>query len=72
MKVLGVLLIVLGVLGLVYGGFAYTKREKVIDIGSLEASVEKKERVPVSPIAGGIAVVAGLALVFAGRRPRTT
>jgi uncharacterized membrane protein YidH (DUF202 family) len=71
MRVIGVVLIVLGVLAMAYGGITYTRREKVIDIGSLEASVDKKERIPVPPIAGGIAVVAGLALVFAGRRERT-
>lgn len=70
MRIVGVVLIVLGVLALVYGGVTYTRREKVIDIGALEASVDKKERFPISPIAGGIAVVAGLALVFAGK-PRT-
>jgi hypothetical protein len=71
MRVFGVVLIVLGVLALVYGGITYTKREKVLDLGPVEASVDKKERIPLSPIAGGIAVAAGLALVFAGARRRT-
>jgi uncharacterized membrane protein YidH (DUF202 family) len=71
MRAIGVVLVVLGVLAMAYGGITYTRREKVIDIGSLEASVDKKERIPISPIAGGIAVVAGLVLVFGGRRART-
>jgi hypothetical protein len=70
MKVFGAILIVLGALALAYGGFTYTKRDKVLDVGPIEASVDKKERVPISPIVGGLAVVAGLALVFAGGRRR--
>jgi uncharacterized membrane protein YidH (DUF202 family) len=68
--VVGIVLVVLGVLALVYGGFRYTKREKVLDVGPVQASVDKKEHVPISPVVGGLAVVAGLVLVFAGR-PRT-
>jgi len=68
MKILGVLLLVAGIVALVYGGFTYTKREKVIDAGPLHASVDKKERVPLSPVAGGVAVLAGVALLLGSRR----
>jgi len=68
MKALGILLIVLGVVSFIYGGITYTKREKVIDIGPIEASVDKKERIPLTPIVGGVALVAGLFLVMSNRR----
>lgn len=71
MKVLGIILIVFGIVALAYGGFTYTKREKVLDVGPLQASVDHKKTVPLSPMAGGIALVAGLALVFVGARQRT-
>lgn len=71
MKVLGLVLIVLGILAFVFGGITYTKREKVIDVGPIQASVNEKERIPLSPVAGGIAIAAGLALVYAGARRRT-
>lgn len=68
MRALGILLIVLGVVSFIYGGITYTKREKVIDIGPIEASVDKKERIPLTPIVGGVALVAGLFLVMSNRR----
>jgi hypothetical protein len=67
-SLIGIVLIVLGVIGLVLGGITYTKREKVIDIGPIEATAERHERIPVSPIAGGIALAAGVVLLVAGNR----
>ena len=67
-SLVGIVLIVLGVVGLALGGFNYTKREKVVDIGPIEATAERHERIPVSPIAGGIALAAGVVLLIAGNR----
>lgn len=69
-KLIGVLLIVFGLAALAVGGFTYTKREKVLDIGPLQATTEKHETVPLSPILGVTAVVAGIALVVVGARQR--
>ncbi len=66
----GILLIVLGVLIFAYGGFSFTKREKVLDIGPIEATAERREYVPLPPILGGAAVLGGIALLVAGRRRR--
>lgn len=68
MKLLGIVLIVLGALALAYGGFTYTTKEKVVDIGPIEATAEKKHSVPLPPILGGLAVAAGIVLVVAGGR----
>lgn len=68
MRALGILLIVLGVVGFTYGGITYTKREKVVDVGPIEAYADKKERIPLTPIVGGVALVAGLFLVMSNRR----
>jgi len=70
MKTFGLILIGLGVIGLLYGGITYNKKEKVIDIGDLEASVTKKERIPFPPIAGGAAVLVGALLILVDRKPR--
>jgi hypothetical protein len=67
-SIVGIVLIVLGVIGLAVGGINYTSREKVIDIGPIEATAEKRERIPISPIAGGIALAAGVVLLIAGNR----
>jgi uncharacterized membrane protein YidH (DUF202 family) len=66
MKILGIILIVVGILGLVYGGFSYTKETHEAKLGPLELSVEEKERVNVPLWAGVGAVVVGAALLLAG------
>jgi hypothetical protein len=70
MSIVGILLIVGGLAALLVGGFSYTKSEEVLDVGPLEASVETRERVPIPPIVGGVALAAGVALLFVGRRTR--
>jgi uncharacterized membrane protein HdeD (DUF308 family) len=66
--ILGVLLIVAGLAALAYQGFTYTRREKVIDLGPIQATAERERTVPLPPVVGIIAVAAGVALVFAGVR----
>jgi hypothetical protein len=69
MKIVGIVLIVLGVLGLAFGGFSYTKEKKVVDLGPLQASTRTHETVPVPPLLSGAAIVGGIALlVVSGRR----
>lgn len=68
LAIVGIVLIVLGVAALAYQGFTYTSRETVIDIGPIKATADTQKTVPIPPIAGVVAVVAGVALVVAGRR----
>ena len=58
MKSLGVVLVVLGVLALVFGGIGYNREKTLVDMGPLKATTTEHHRIPVSPIAGGIADVA--------------
>lgn len=67
-SVIGLLLIVLGLAALIVPRITYTKREKVLDVGPIEATATTKKSVPLSPLVGGLAVVSGIALVFAGSR----
>ena len=69
--VVGVLLIVFGVFVLAYGGFSYTKKEKVIDLGPIQATTEEHKTVPLPPILGGAAVIAGLAVLVLGTKKKT-
>jgi hypothetical protein len=62
-KTLGIILIVLGLVGLAYGGFTYKTREKVIDIGPIQATQEKTHSVPLPPIVGALALIGGIVLV---------
>lgn len=67
-KILGIALIVLGLFGLAWGGFTYTTREKVVDIGPIHATRDKTHNVPLPPILGGAALVAGVLLLAAAKR----
>ena len=67
-KTLGIVLIVLGLVGLAWGGFTYTTKEKVIDIGPIEATREKTHNVPLPPIAGAVALIGGIVLLVSGKR----
>ena len=64
----GIVLIILGVLALAYQGITYTTREKVIDLGPLQASVDKKKSIPLPPIVGAVALAGGVVLVIVGAR----
>jgi len=68
-KVVAIALIVGGVLGLLYGGFSYTKETHDVKIGPIEFSVKEKQDVNIPVWAGiGAIVVGGLLLVFGGRK----
>jgi uncharacterized membrane protein YidH (DUF202 family) len=67
-KIIGIILIILGIVALVFGGISYTKREKVIDLGPIEATAEEKKTIPLPPILGAISLVGGIVLLLAGSR----
>ena len=67
-KAFGMILIALGLLGLAWGGFTYTTREKVVDIGPIHATRDETHHVPLPPIAGAVALVGGIVLLLAGKR----
>ena len=71
MKLIGIVLIVVGVLALAMGGFSYTTREKVLDLGPIQATAEKNHTIPLSPIVGIAALIGGIAVLAAGSRSRT-
>ena len=68
MKIVGVVLIVIGIIALAYGGISYTKREKVLDIGPIEATTERRETIPLPPLLGGLALAGGVVLLIVGSR----
>src|SRR5471030_1784129 len=70
MKLIGIALIIFGVLGLALGGFQYTTRERVVDLGPLKVDADKTHSVPIAPIAGIAALIGGVALVLAGSKTK--
>ena len=71
MKLIGIVLIVFGVLALAFGGFSYTKREKILDLGPVQATAERHKTIPIAPITGLAALLGGIALVVAGSKAGT-
>ena len=67
-KTFGIILIVLGLIGLAWGGFTYTTREKVVDIGPIHATRDETHNVPLPPIAGALALIGGIVLMVAGNK----
>jgi hypothetical protein len=66
MKLIAIVLIVLGAISLAYGGINYTRREKVLDIGPIQATAEKHKTIPLPPVLGGVALAVGVGLLFLG------
>jgi len=70
--IIGIVLIILGVVALAYGGFSFTTQEKkkVVDLGpiQLDATVEKERSVPLPPILGIAALAGGIVLVIVGNK----
>jgi hypothetical protein len=68
LKVVGAILIVLGIIGLAWGGFSYTTRKTVVDAGPIHATTKHEHTVPISPVAGAVAIVGGIAVLALGKR----
>jgi hypothetical protein len=68
--IIGITLIVLGVVILVSQGITYTKTEKVIDIGPIEATAERQKTIPIHPLVGGGVLAAGIILAITGGKSR--
>ena len=67
-KTVGIILIILGIVALIFQGISYTKKEKVIDIGPIQATHEEKKTIPLSPVLGVAALIGGVILLAAGSR----
>ena len=68
MKVIGFVLVVVGVLALVYGGISYSRQKTIIDVGSFKATATEQKNIPLSPIVGGVALLGGILLLAAQRK----
>lgn len=67
-KIIGIILIVGGVLGLVFGGFSFTKETTKANLGPISLSVQEQETVNIPLWASIIAIAAGAAVLVAGTR----
>jgi hypothetical protein len=69
-KIVGALLIAAGVLGLVYGGFSFTKETHDLKLGPIELAVKEKQSVSVPVWAGVAAIVVGAGMLLVGGKKR--
>jgi LPXTG-motif cell wall-anchored protein len=67
MRMIAIVLLVAGVLGLVYGGFSYTRQTHDATLGPLEISINETQRVNVPVWAGAVLLIAGAGLLLARR-----
>jgi len=65
---LGLALVLAGCLALAYREIRYTKHEKVLEVGSLKASMDIPKSVDIPPLVGGLIVAGGVVLVILGIR----
>jgi drug/metabolite transporter (DMT)-like permease len=67
-RTIGIFLLVIGAVMLIWTGFSYTKREKVVDAGPIHISADKEKSVNWPPYAGAILVIGGIALLLTGKK----
>lgn len=68
LTILGIVLILAGIAGLVYGGINYTTRDEIMQVGDVKVTADTDKRINMPPLAGGACLVAGLALIYISRR----
>ena len=68
LTLLGIALIVLGIVAFAYQGITYTSREKIIDIGPIQATADTQKTIPLPPLLGGLVLAGGIVLVLVGAK----
>jgi uncharacterized membrane protein YidH (DUF202 family) len=66
MKLAGIILIVLGVAALIYGGFSYTNKKKAVDMGPVQIEKTEHHTIPIPPLLGVVAILGGGVLIYFG------
>ena len=68
LTVIGIILILVGIAALIFGGFSFTTTEKVAEVGPLKVEKERTRSFPLPPLLGGLALAGGIVLVVVGAR----
>ena len=69
-RIAGIILIVIGLIGLVWGGISWTENKTIVDVGPIQATAQERETIPITPVVSGIALVAGIVLLVVPGRKR--
>jgi len=68
MKLTGIGLVILGIVGLIYGGIGYDRQTTVLEVGGIKATATEHKTIPIAPIVGAISLIGGIALLMGARR----
>ena len=68
MKITGIVLIVVGLIALIYGGIRFTSQKREVDMGPLQITKTEHHTIPLPPLLGVVCIAAGGALMFAAGR----
>lgn len=66
--IFGIMLVAIGIAGLVIDNISFTEKRVVVDAGPIKVTADQQRTIPIPTIAGVIAVVAGVSMIFMGRR----
>jgi nitrate reductase gamma subunit len=69
--IFGVLLIAIGIAGLLIDNISFTEKRVVVDAGPIKVTADQQRTIPIPSIAGVIAVIAGVGMIFYGRQARS-
>lgn len=70
-RIVGLVLIAIGLVALLWGGISWTQRKTVVDAGPLQVQADERKTVPLPPVLGGIALAAGAVLLLIPSRSRS-
>jgi uncharacterized membrane protein YidH (DUF202 family) len=68
MKPIALVLVILGIVALIYGGIGYNRQKTVFQIGDIKATATEHKTIPIAPIVGVIAIVGGIAMLVVDKR----
>jgi uncharacterized membrane protein YidH (DUF202 family) len=69
-NVVGIALIVVGLVSLLWGGFRWTQRKTVLDVGPLKATTEEHKTLPIPPVVGALVLIGGIVVLVVPTRRR--
>jgi uncharacterized membrane protein len=67
-RTVGIVLVIIGAVMLIWTGFTYTKKEKVVDAGPIEISADRQKSVNWPPYIGGVLLVGGLVVIMTAKK----
>ncbi|TSD67481.1 hypothetical protein FFF34_008840 [Inquilinus sp. KBS0705] len=67
-RTIGIVLIIVGAAMLIWTGFTYTKKEKIVDAGPIQISADRQKSVNWPPYAGGLLLIGGVVLVATAKK----